>query len=52
MALGLIGIAVMLFAPRGLWGLISPTAPGIALFPVQRRLVGADHDQEERLTHG
>jgi branched-chain amino acid transport system permease protein len=38
MALGLIGIAVMLFAPRGLWGLISDRT-GLHLFPVRRRLV-------------
>ncbi len=37
--LGLIGIAVMLFAPRGLWGLISERT-GLQLFPVRRRLVG------------
>jgi branched-chain amino acid transport system permease protein len=36
-ALGLIAIAVMLFAPRGLWGLIADRT-GLALFPVQRRL--------------
>ncbi|MCU0899198.1 MAG: branched-chain amino acid ABC transporter permease [Cypionkella sp.] len=41
LALGLIGIAVMLFAPRGLWGLISART-GIHLFPVQRRLLGQD----------
>ncbi len=28
----------MLFAPRGLWGLIADRT-GLALFPVQRRLV-------------
>lgn len=37
--LGLIGIAVMLFAPRGLWGLFSDKT-GIQLFPVRRRLNG------------
>ncbi|MXZ51081.1 MAG: branched-chain amino acid ABC transporter permease [Rhodobacteraceae bacterium] len=37
-SLGLIGIIVMLFAPRGLWGLLSDRT-GIELFPVQRRLV-------------
>ncbi len=36
--LGLIGIAVMLFAPRGLWGLIQDRT-GIDLFPVRRRLI-------------
>ena len=39
MVLGLIGIGVMLFAPRGLWGLISEKT-GLQLFPVRRRLVG------------
>ena len=39
MLLGLIGVAVMLFAPRGLWGLISEKT-GLQLFPVRRRLVG------------
>jgi branched-chain amino acid transport system permease protein len=37
LALGLLAIAVMLFAPRGLWGLITDKT-GLALFPVQRRL--------------
>lgn len=36
--LGLIGIAVMLFAPRGLWGLIHDRT-GIDLFPIRRRLI-------------
>lgn len=46
LALGLIGIAVMLFAPRGLWGLLSDRT-GVALFPVRRRLVldGAEGPQ-------
>ncbi len=39
MILGLIGIGVMLFAPRGLWGLISEKT-GLQLFPVRRRLAG------------
>ena len=39
LALGLIGIVTMLFAPRGLWGLFSARS-GIHLFPVQRRLLG------------
>jgi branched-chain amino acid transport system permease protein len=47
LALGLIAIAVMLFAPRGLWGLFADRT-GIALFPVQRRLnltsEGTPHD--------
>lgn len=36
-ALGIIAILVMLFAPRGLWGLVADRT-GLALFPVQRRL--------------
>jgi branched-chain amino acid transport system permease protein len=39
MALGVIGIVIMLFAPRGLWGLFSDRT-GIELFPVRRRLTG------------
>jgi branched-chain amino acid transport system permease protein len=39
MVLGLIGIVVMLFAPRGLWGLLSERT-GLHLFPIRRRLVG------------
>ncbi len=46
MALGAIGIAVMLFAPRGLWGLISERT-GLQLFPVRRRLVGGSLAAEE-----
>ena len=38
--LGLLGISVMLFAPRGLWGLITQRT-GVELFPVRRRLVGS-----------
>lgn len=37
--LGLIGILIMLFAPRGLWGAFSDRT-GIQLFPVRRMLVG------------
>lgn len=37
LALGLIAITVMLFAPRGLWGLFSEKT-GIQLFPIRRRL--------------
>jgi branched-chain amino acid transport system permease protein len=39
--LGLLAIATMLFAPKGLWGLVADRW-GIALFPVQRRLIGAN----------
>lgn len=38
MILGLIGIGVMLLAPRGLWGSFSDRT-GIQLFPIRRRLV-------------
>lgn len=41
LTLGLIAIAVMLFAPRGLWGLLSART-GLHLFPVRRRLEGVD----------
>ncbi|MEW9307318.1 branched-chain amino acid ABC transporter permease [Labrys neptuniae] len=37
LVLGLIGIVVMLFAPRGLWGLFTERT-GIQLFPVRRIL--------------
>lgn len=46
MVLGLIGIAVMLFAPRGLWGLISERT-GLQLFPIRRRLVGGSQTQRQ-----
>jgi branched-chain amino acid transport system permease protein len=39
MVLGSIGIAVMLFAPRGLWGLFSDRT-GVQLFPIRRKLTG------------
>ncbi len=44
LALGALAIAVMLFAPRGLWGLFADRT-GLALFPVQRRLIvkGDEH---------
>ncbi len=37
MILGALGIVVMLFAPRGLWGLFSAKT-GVHLFPIRRRL--------------
>ena len=46
--LGLIGIVVMLFAPRGLWGLFADRT-GIQLFPVRRRIAGGPFDHEEDL---
>ncbi|MFO6463405.1 branched-chain amino acid ABC transporter permease [Jannaschia sp. KMU-145] len=39
MTLGVLAIAVMLVAPRGLWGLLSERT-GLQLFPIQRRLSG------------
>jgi branched-chain amino acid transport system permease protein len=36
--LGTLGIVVMLFAPKGLWGLITERYD-LALFPTRRRLV-------------
>jgi branched-chain amino acid transport system permease protein len=45
MTLGLIGICVMLFAPKGLWGLFAART-GIRLFPVQRRLVVGTKQEE------
>jgi branched-chain amino acid transport system permease protein len=39
LVLGLIGILIMLFAPRGLWGLFADRT-GIQLFPVRRILTG------------
>lgn len=50
MALGIIGIVVMLFAPRGVWGLFSEHA-GVQLFPVGRRLFFIDTEKEEK-NHG
>lgn len=37
--LGVIGIVVMLFAPRGVWGLFADRT-GIQLFPIRRNLMG------------
>lgn len=39
MTLGLIAIAVMLFAPKGMWGLLSGRCD-LHLFPIRRRLAG------------
>jgi branched-chain amino acid transport system permease protein len=41
MVLGAFGIAVMLLAPKGIWGTFS-AATGIHLFPTRRRLVPLD----------
>lgn len=47
LTLGLIAIAVMLFAPRGLWGLIAART-GLSLFPTRRRLIGIETAQEDK----
>ncbi|PWE31594.1 branched-chain amino acid ABC transporter permease [Pararhodobacter marinus] len=39
LTLGLIAILAMIFAPKGLWGLISARS-GLHLFPIRRRLTG------------
>lgn len=41
MILGILGILIMLFAPRGLWGLVSERT-GLQLFPIRRRLEAAE----------
>ena len=41
MILGALAVAVMLFAPGGLWGLLSDRT-GLRLFPIQRRLERTD----------
>ena len=40
--LGALGILVMLFAPKGLWGLVSERYD-LTLFPTRRRLITHDH---------
>lgn len=45
--LGVIGIAIMLFAPKGLWGLFSQKTD-IQIFPVQRRLVHKNQNSEDK----
>jgi branched-chain amino acid transport system permease protein len=44
--LGALAILLMLFAPSGVWGLISHTFD-ISLFPVRRRLIAAADVAEE-----
>ena len=43
--LGMLGIAVMLFAPKGLWGLVAERY-GLTLFPTRRRLVTRQRDSD------
>ncbi len=45
--LGALGILVMLFAPKGLWGLVSERYD-LSLFPSRRRLVVSARDDERR----
>lgn len=51
LVLGLIGIAVMLFAPRGLWGLFTERT-GIQFFPVRRILSGGPDRASTKVTQG
>jgi branched-chain amino acid transport system permease protein len=39
--LGAVAITIMLFAPRGVWGVIADRF-GLQIFPLQRRLALAD----------
>ncbi len=47
--LGAVAIAIMLFAPRGVWGLLADRF-GLQIFPLQRRLAFADDPAEARRT--
>lgn len=47
LVLGLLGILIMLFAPRGLWGLFTDRT-GIELFPIRRRLTGGPIKQSSK----
>ncbi len=50
--LGLIGVVVMLFAPRGLWGLFADRV-GIQFFPIRRTLRGGPaHAKTKGALHG
>ena len=46
LTLGVLAIAIMLIAPRGIWGLISERT-GLQLFPIRRRLKGGQLDNLE-----
>ena len=39
--LGAVAIAIMLFAPRGVWGLLADRF-GLQIFPLQRRIALVD----------
>lgn len=47
LTLGVLAIAIMLVAPRGLWGLVSERT-GLHLFPIRRRLSGGKLKPEEK----
>lgn len=51
LTLGLIAIVVMLFAPRGLWGLFTDRT-GIQFFPVRRILTGNAPESDTTLSKG
>ncbi|MFL5009872.1 branched-chain amino acid ABC transporter permease [Rhizobium sp.] len=51
LALGALAIVTMLFAPRGVWGLISDRT-GWELFPVRRRLKDGSSEYEMGGPHG
>jgi len=51
LVLGLIGIVVMLFAPRGLWGLFADRT-GIQFFPVRRNLSDGPKPIPTKVTQG
>jgi branched-chain amino acid transport system permease protein len=44
--LGVFAIVTMLFAPRGIWGLLSERY-GLAIFPTRRHLVEYSHKAAE-----
>jgi len=51
MMLGAVAIAVMLFAPKGLWGLLVERF-GWEIFPLERRVVFADRDAPAKSPQG
>lgn len=51
LALGMIGIVVMLFAPRGLWGLFADRT-GVQFFPIRRVLTGGPQQASSKTSQG
>ncbi len=49
MMLGAVAIAVMLFAPKGLWGLLAERF-GWQTFPLERRLAGETGEETAKET--